>query len=114
MELRVEFRIMKDGQKVFGRGPLILLETVDKLGSLNKACNELNMSYSKGWSIINNAETLLEYSLVMTHTGGVDGGGSSLTPKARDLMKIYKNFCKEAEKNLDKLYKKHFNNIYFF
>ena len=92
-------------------GPLILLETVDKLGSLNKACNQLNMSYSKSWSIINRAETLLGYSLVMTHTGGVDGGGSILTPKARALIKTYKNFCKEAEKDLEELYIKHFNDM---
>lgn len=111
MDLRVEFRIVTDGEKVFGRGPLILLETVDKLGSLNKACNQLNMSYSKAWSIINRAEGLLGYTLLETHTGGVDGGGSSLTPKARTLIKAYKNFCKEAEENLDSLYRKYFNDI---
>ena len=111
MQLRVEFRIMKDEEKVFGRGPLILLETVDRLGSLNKACNELNMSYSKAWSLINRAENLLGYSLLETSAGGVDGGGSSLTSKARILIKTYKNFCEEAEKNLEVLYEKHFKNI---
>lgn len=111
MELRAEFRIVKDEEKVFGRGPLILLETVDRLGSLNKACSELNMSYSKGWSIINRAETLLGYSILETYTGGLDGGGSSLTPKARILMEAYTNFSKEAEKTLDELYEKHFKDI---
>lgn len=111
MELGVEFRIMKDGEKVFGRGPLILLETVDKLGSLNKASNELNMSYSKAWSIINRAETLLGYSLMITHTGGIDGGGSTLTPKAKLLIENYKNFCKESEESLEALYKKHFKDM---
>ena len=111
MELRVEFRIIKDEEKVFGIGPLMLLETIDKLGSLSKACNDLNMSYSKGWTIINRAENLLGHPLIDTHTGGADGGGSSLTPKARELIKKYKNFCKEAEKNLNKLYKKYFNYI---
>lgn len=111
LELRVEFRIVRDGEKVFGRGPLILLEAVDKLGSLNKACNELNMSYSKAWSIINRAETLLGYSLLETYTGGLDGGGSSLTLKARTLIKAYRNFSKEAEETLEQLYKKHFKDI---
>lgn len=111
MELDVEFRITQDGQKIFGKGPLILLEKVDKLGSLNKASNELNMSYSKAWSIINRAETLLGYALLITYTGGADGGGSSLTPKARDLIKTYKEFCQEAEKSLAEIYIKHFKDI---
>lgn len=102
---------MKGEEKVFGRGPLVLLETVDKLGSLNKACNELNMSYSKAWSIIKRAEDLLGYSLLMTYTGGIDGGGSTLTPKARTLINAYVDFSKEAESNLEKLYEKHFRNI---
>ncbi len=111
MKLEVEFRIIQDGEKVFGKGPLVLLEKVDKLGSLNKASSELNMSYSKAWSIINRAENLLGYSLLMTHTGGVDGGGSALTPRAKTLIKAYKDFYEEAEKSLDVIYKKHFGAI---
>lgn len=111
MQLRVEFRIVKAGEKVFGRGPLMLLETVDKLGSLNKACNELNISYSKAWSIINRAESLLGYSLLETSTGGLDGGGSSLTSRARVLIEAYSNFSKEAEESLNILYEKHFKDI---
>lgn len=45
MELEIELRIVKDGERVFGLGPLVLLEKIDKLGSLNKACKDLNMSY---------------------------------------------------------------------
>lgn len=111
MELEVKFRIVEKGEKIFGKGPLILLETTDKLGSLNKAANELNMSYSKAWSTINRAETLLGYSLLVSHTGGIDGGGSSLTPKAKALIKAYKNFSKEAEKSLEEIYNKHFKDI---
>ena len=70
--------------KSFGKGPCILLKTIDKLGSLNKAAKELNMSYSKAWSIINRAERVLGYSLLETVTGGADGGGSYLTPKAKN------------------------------
>lgn len=111
MKLRSEFRIEKDGERVFGKGPLILLEKIDELGSLNKASNDLQMSYSKGWSIIKRAEALLGYELLNTYTGGVDGGGSSLTPKARMLIRSYKDFCQEAEKILDELYIKYFGNI---
>ena len=111
MKLESKFRIVQDGERVFGKGPCILLETVGRLGSLNKAANQLNMSYSKAWSIINKAEKILGYSLLETHTGGIDGGGSCLTPKAEILIKAYKDFCKEADQALEELYKKYFKDI---
>lgn len=55
-----------------------MFHVLNKLGSLNKASNELNMSYSKAWNIVNRAETLLGYSLLMTNTGGVSGGGNNV------------------------------------
>ncbi|GFN36778.1 winged helix-turn-helix domain-containing protein [Tepidimicrobium xylanilyticum] len=100
-----------EGEKVFGRGPYMLLKTVDRLGSLNKACKELNMSYSKAWAIINRAEKLLGYNLLNRETGGVDGGGSCLTDKAKDLIKAYEDFTKEAEETVEKIYEKFFRNI---
>lgn len=111
MKLESRFWIIKDEGKVFGRGPCILLKTVSRLGSLNKAANELNMSYSKAWAIINRSENLLGYSLLETETGGIDGGGSYLTQEAESLIKAYEDFCKEAESSVEKLYKKHFKNI---
>ncbi len=111
MELETKYRIIHNGEKAFGKGPCLLLEKVDKLGSLNKAAGELNMSYSKAWSIINKAEKMFGETLLETHTGGTDGGGSYLTPKAKELIKAYKGFCKEADEVLDELYKKYFRGI---
>ena len=110
MELESKFRIVQDGERVFGKGPCILLETVDRLGSLNKAVSELGMSYSKAWSIIHKAETMFGYPLLETQTGGIDGGGSYLTPEAKTLIKAYNKFCEEAQKDAEKLYKKYFQN----
>lgn len=108
LQLEYKFRIIKDGKRVFGRGPCILLETVARLGSLSKACEELGMSYSKGWSIINNAEKLLQVELLRSQIGGIDGGGSNLTEEARELVSIYKEFNEEAEKELQELFGKYF------
>jgi len=105
------FWISKDGEKVFGRGPMILLNKVDKLGSLNKAAKELNMSYSKAWSIINRAEKLLGYSLLKKEVGGIEGGGSQLTSEARALIEAYEKFLEEAEINIDNLYRKYFKDL---
>mgnify|MGYP001156489889 CR=1 FL=1 len=111
LEMEYKFRIIKDEKKVFGEGPCILLEEIDKLGSLSKACEQLNMSYSKGWSIINNAEKILGYELLETQTGGIDGGGSHLTQNARKLIKAYRAYCAEAEEVLQELFKKYFRKL---
>ncbi|NMA86247.1 MAG: LysR family transcriptional regulator [Tissierellia bacterium] len=103
-----KFRIKIDGKKVFGEGPCILLERVDKFGSLSKACEDLSMSYSKGWSIINNAEKLLNVKLLQTQIGGANGGGSHLTEDAKKLIRSYKDFTQEAEEILEEIFKKHF------
>ena len=88
-----------------------MFHVLNKLGSLNKASNELNMSHSKAWKIVNRAETLLGYSLLMTNTGGVNGGGSVLTPKAKKLIRSYKGLCKEAGKDLEETYEKYFKGV---
>lgn len=111
LEIKSKFRVTKDGKKVFGEGPCILLEGVDKFGSLSKACEDLNMSYSKGWSIINNAEKLLNVKLLQTQIGGVDGGGSYLTEDAKKLIKAYRDFILEAEEILGEIFKKYFDEI---
>lgn len=108
MDLEIRYKLVQDNVKVFGKGPCTLLETIGRLGSLSKASSELNISYSKAWSIINRAEQALGYSLLLTHVGGSDGGGSNLTPDAIRLIRNYKLFCKEADDNARKIYKKYF------
>lgn len=108
MELERKFRIIKDGERVFGEGPCMLLEKVDEYGSLNKAAQELNMSYSKAWSIIHRAEVKLKIKLLETKIGGEEGGGSYLTYEAKSLIKAYRDFCKEADEVIEELFKKYF------
>lgn len=111
LKLESRFWMSVEGEKVFGRGPYVLLKTVDRLGSLNKAAKELNMSYSKAWAIIRRAERLLGYNLLTSVTGGVDGGGSCLTSKAKDLLKAYEGFIEEAEEAVEMIYDKFFKDI---
>ena len=113
MDLKLErkFRIIKDGERVFGEGPCMLLEKVDELGSLNKAAKELNMSYSKAWSIIHKAERELNLKLLETQIGGEEGGGSYLTDEAKRFIITYRNFCKEADEVLKELFKRYFKDI---
>lgn len=111
INIESKFWISKDGIKIFGEGPYLLLKMVEKFGSLNKAAKEINMSYSKAWTIIKRAEDNLKYPLLKTATGGIDGGGSDLTLEAKKLIIAYENFKKEAERHIKELFKEHFSEI---
>ena len=93
--MKPEFRVRllsEDGEKIFGEGPYRLLRGVERLGSLRAAAMEQGMAYSKASRIIGRAEELLGAPLTEKRIGGSDGGGSALTPVARELMARYEAF----------------------
>ena len=47
------------------------------------------MSYTKGWKILKEAERQLGYPLLVTQSGGAEGGFSQLTPKSKDFLDRY-------------------------
>jgi molybdate transport system regulatory protein len=53
-------------------------------------------------------EKRLGFSLLERKVGGVSGGGSHLTPEAREFMKRYEAFRREVEGALQSIYTKHF------
>ena len=75
-------RVFSD-QKCFGPGVSQLLKRVDELHSLRAAAMSLSMAYSKAWMVIRNAENGLGFHLLLSNTGGRNGGGAALTDEAR-------------------------------
>jgi len=53
-------------------------------------------------------EQRLGFPLLVRKVGGVSGGGSQLTPEARNLMKRYEAFRRELDGVLHEIYTKHF------
>ena len=66
-------------ERFFGPGVADLLELVEEKGSIQGACSEMGMSYSKSWKIIKRAERELGYPLLSSHNGGTAGGTVSYT-----------------------------------
>ena len=96
-------------EKAFGPGMVVLLEEVERTGSLQRAARSMNMAYSKAWKMLKVAEKEWGFALTDRETGGKDGGGSTLTPQAKALMKAYAGFRREAEASLDELFEKYFS-----
>jgi len=108
LKLRYKLWIEKDGEKVFGDGPLDILHRIEKTGSLRQAAAEINMSYSQAWNLMKDLEKRLGFNLLIRKVGGEKGGGSEVTEEARELMMKFKMFHKKADQNLHSLYKKIF------
>ncbi len=96
-------------EKAFGPGMVVLLEEVERTGSLQRAARSMNMAYSKAWKMLKVAEKEWGFALTDRETGGKDGGGSTLTPQVKALMKAYAGFRSEAEVSLDELFEKYFS-----
>ena len=95
---------LRKNDDIFGPGVLQLLLLVDETHSLNSACARMNMAYSKAWRIIKTAEKQLGCALLTRKIGGEGGGGSELTPRARDLTERYLKFQTEAYRLADRLF----------
>lgn len=97
-----------DGNVVFGMGRTKMLEAIDQCGSISAAAKELKMSYRAVWARIKATEERLGGEpLLIRSKGGASGGGASLTPFAKDLIKQYRSLRKGVLSQSDKLYQKY-------
>ncbi|MCR8907942.1 NTP transferase domain-containing protein [Thermophilibacter sp. ET337] len=81
-----------DGRRVFGPGPVDLLERVGELGSLRAAAIDMGMAYTKATRLVRDAELAFGFPLTERTVGGTGGGGSRLTAQALDLIERYRAF----------------------
>jgi molybdate transport system regulatory protein len=107
--MKIGYKVWLDNKgKAFGDGPYQLLKRVQKTNSLHQAAHQMGMSYSKAWRLIRTLEERLGFVLLERKTGGQSGGGSQITPMAKDLMEHYEQFQKDVKIALKKIYQKHF------
>lgn len=95
----------------FGPGIAQFLMLIEHNGSMQTACRQMNMSYSKGWKIIKAAETQLGYPLLITRSGGAEVGFSQLTPKTKDFLNRFLSMEKELNEKTEELFMKYFEGV---
>lgn len=86
-----------DGVQMFGPGMHELLRRVEETGSLHQAAKLMGMSYTKAWHYVRRTEEHLGWRLLARQTGGAFGGGSSLTPMGRELVRRFDAFLSQAD-----------------
>ncbi|HEY6011529.1 MAG TPA: LysR family transcriptional regulator [Nitrospirota bacterium] len=108
LDIRSKIWLEIGGEPVFGRGRRFLLEAIDAHGSINKAAQDVDISFRKAWSHIKAMEQRLGVKLVERQAGGRNGGGAALTADAREFLKRYEALEKGIQEIVDKRFKEIF------
>ena len=82
---------------LLGQGRINLLLAIEKHGSINKASQELNMSYKKAWRLIDQINERAASPIVMKNTGGINGGGTTITSYGKELIITYQNIIRKCD-----------------
>jgi len=109
MQIKSKVWLEKDNELIFGEGRAELLKAIDKTGSINKAASEMGISFRHGWSYITAIERRLGVKLIERTKGGRGGGGSRLTPEAKDLVKKLVKLKSAVNRFTDKKFKEIFD-----
>lgn len=91
------------GERFFGEGPCRLLHLIEETGSLRAAAISMGMAYTKALAIMKRAEKNLGFPLTARRIGGKGGGGSALTPEAKEFLhdyETYRNACIQSSREL--------------
>jgi len=94
---RVKGWLTLDGEFLLGPRYVQLLEGIDRTGTIREGCQATRMSYRTCLSRIRRMEAALGAPLVLTHRGGAVRGSASLTPVARRLIRIYREWREAVE-----------------
>jgi molybdate transport system regulatory protein len=110
MKVRTKIWINDDqGKVIFGSGRVHMLETINRLGSMNKAAKELKMSYRALWGRIKSTEERIGAKILESRPGGGKGRGSVLTPTGRKLLERYTRLHEKiiavADREFEKIFK---------
>lgn len=96
-----------DSQPVLSHGSVMLLKKIETTGSLRSAAIELNMSYQKARKLMAYCNENGQQKVLITKTGGLSGGGTTLTDYGKKMIKLYdeivilnQNYLKEQFKKL--------------
>jgi molybdate transport system regulatory protein len=94
--VRLRLWLETDDGMFFGTGRGMLLEAVDRHGSLKKAAEQLGMSYRAAWGKMRQTEKVLGVQLI--ESAGSRKGGQRLTPAGRLLMEKFGQWFDAVER----------------
>ncbi|MCL2281676.1 MAG: LysR family transcriptional regulator [Dehalococcoidia bacterium] len=90
--------IEKDGELYVGGGRALLLENIEKYGSLAAAARAMKLTYRNAWLWVDAMNRMAPSPLVEKSTGGAGGGHAMLTDEGRKAVAQYRKLCAQISK----------------
>ena len=88
---------------ILGDTRIKLLEAIEKHGSISQAAKAVPLSYKAAWDAVDVMNNLAPEPVVVSSTGGKQGGGTALTPYARKLIAFYRALEEEYQATIDRV-----------
>lgn len=94
--VRLTIRIDFEAGQQLGPGKVRLLEQIEGTGSIRAAAASLKMSYRRAWLLMQATEQTFGAPLIAASAGGRKGGGASLTPLGKKVVRLYRAVERKA------------------
>lgn len=94
----LSIRVDLSPEDAIGPGKIRLLELIAETGSISAAGRAMDMSYRRAWLLLDELNRLFREPVATTAHGGRSGGGASLTPFGKRLVRGYRQMESDAHK----------------
>ncbi|AIO55619.1 molybdenum-pterin binding domain protein [Burkholderia mallei] len=101
LALSGELWLHAGGQTLGGAARIALLAAIGETGSITRAAKAVGLSYKGAWDAIDTMNNLAGEPLVLRATGGKGGGGTTLTPRATELIAAFRAIEREHRRFID-------------
>ena len=98
--IRTNLRLTFPGGAPLSHGKAELMELIRETGSIRQAAARMDMSYRRGWLLVDELNRMFKQSVVETKHGGKRGGGAALTAFGEELLGRFRAMEKQTMKAL--------------
>ena len=88
--LKLKVQLLRGDEPAIGPGKALILEAIERTGSISAAGRALGMSYRRSWLLVDSLNRHWREPVVVTKVGGGSRGGAARTPFGRTLLDHYR------------------------
>ena len=85
-----QLRLLLVSMVAIGPGKAMLLEAIERTGSISAAARSMKMSYRRAWTLVDTMNRCFREPLVQAGSGGRGGGGAAVTDMGHEVLSRYR------------------------
>lgn len=89
--LKLNVQLLCGSEPAIGPGKALVLDAIERTGSISAAGRDLGMSYRRIWLLVDSLNRCWADAVVDTHIGGGAARGARLTEFGRSVLRAYQD-----------------------